>query len=213
MAERQEVTGRRQAARPVGRADGRNARRRVAGGVHDDEGDVAGAQLAAMVGGQVRELQHDRDRLPAEDSGDELVPDHVVIADRGEDHREPVLPRDALDTADDLDGPLARQVLDDELHGLAAFRIHPPARVAGVVEKVFDTSAGRGDTPGRPFSTLDTVESDTDASRAIACSVGREGAAMLPLSRHSRGGRRGAGPVPPYRCASVPLCLRTAVQQ
>ncbi len=161
--EPEQVAGRGQAAVPVRRADRWRVVERLAGRVDDDIGDPARAQLLAHDVGQVGEDRDHAGRPAGEDALDPAAARRPPALHLREHDREVVLPGHALDAADDLEGPLALELVEDDLDqrgaagralrslvpDIADRGLHPAARLGRHVRAaVDDLRDGRDRDPG-----------------------------------------------------------------
>jgi hypothetical protein len=115
VAECQQVLCGSEASGPVGRADRGHIWLRLIGGIDDDEVDAAASQLAFLRWPEVREHEDHADRAAAQDAIDPGVTGAVAVTALGQDQADAGFARDALDAADDLDRPLALELVEDEL--------------------------------------------------------------------------------------------------
>ena len=110
----------------------------------------------------------------------------------GQHHGQVVLPGDRLDAHDDLEGPVALELVEDDLqerrraHGLVRPLHSPCSRMIASTR-----SRVSADTSARPLITLETVGADTPACAAMCAMVVRDAVA-----------RRGSGW---DRCSSLPV--------
>ena len=134
------------AAGPVGGADRGDVRLGLVGGIDDDEVDTAAAQLVLLLRLEVGEHQDHAHRPAAQHAVDPGVPGAVAVAALGQDQADPGLTRDALDAADDLDRPLALELVEHELDHLraAAGRARGAAQVAVAVQQLLDAGPRHG---------------------------------------------------------------------
>ena len=147
VAEAEQVAGGREAARPVGGADGRDARGLLAGGVDDDERDRPGLQLAALGGVEVGQDEDDAARAAGQHVVEPLLAGPVRAAQLGEHDAQALGPGDGLDALDDLHGPAGVELVEDEVEqARSGLRAAPAAAVLVAVDDLLDACAGdRGD--------------------------------------------------------------------
>ena len=107
------------AAGPVGGAHEGNVVRQLDGGIEDHERDASGAQLVALL---LRQLGHGHDAGRAAGEGVvDPVADRVALrAELGQHDAHAVFAGHPLHAADDLDAPHVLQLVEDELHHVAA---------------------------------------------------------------------------------------------
>ena len=115
VAEAEQVPGRGEAAVPVRRADRRRVVERLAGRIDDDERDARACGAGRASSRQVGEHRDDAHRPPGERALDPALAGPAAALHLGQDDGELVAPGDALDAAHDLQGPLALELVEDQL--------------------------------------------------------------------------------------------------
>ena len=157
---------------PVGRADRRDVRRRRVGRVDHDERDARAAQLPDLRAVSVVVTRITPSGVVAGDRRRPAGRPGVAVPDGGHRDRGGVLRAPLLDPAQDLHRPRAVQAREHEVDEPGAACGRCPLRRYWCWTRSCSTRARvDGATSGRPFTTLDTVGSDTPASAAIAASV------------------------------------------
>lgn len=115
VSQRQQVLGGRQGARPVGGADGGHVRGGRARRVDDDQRDAEDPQLLVEHGVQGRGDEDDAVGGPGPQIAHPLTGVARASADRGDHGADPGGVGHLLDPADDLHGPGAVQVVEDQV--------------------------------------------------------------------------------------------------
>ena len=111
----EQVPRRGQAAVPVRRPDRRRVVERFAGRVDDDVRDAPRRELVLHRLAEVGEDGDDAGRPASEDALDPAATRRPPALHLAEDDREVMLAGDALDAADDLERPLALELVEDHL--------------------------------------------------------------------------------------------------
>ena len=146
------MTGRGQAAVPVRRADRRRVVERLAGRVDDHERDVPRPELVAHRLAEVGEDGDHAGRPPSEDALDPAAAGCPPALHLRQDHRQVMPTGDTLHAPDDLQRPLAVELVEDQLEDgrdpliasrpvvavLADGRLDPPARLGRHVGSAVD---------------------------------------------------------------------------
>src|SRR5690606_34692707 len=147
VPETDEVLGGGEAACPVGGADGGRVHGRAAGGVEDDHGHAQVLQLLQNGGGELRDDEDDAVGGAGAQVVEPLLGGGAAAVDRGDDGADTGRVGGVLDAADDLDGPGAVELVEDEVHesGVAAGSSSGTAAlVAAFGQQGLDAFAGLG---------------------------------------------------------------------
>ena len=144
VTELDEVAGGGQSAGPVRRADDGDTLGWFAGGVDDDERDVAGGQHLALGVVQVGQHQDDPEWVAGEQVVEPFPMRPVFTAEFGQHNGRPLARRDLLDPADDLDRPTGVQLVEDEFHQRRPGGPARPPAVAVPFDDTLDPRPGLG---------------------------------------------------------------------
>ena len=150
----EQVPRRGQSAVPVRRPDRRRVVERLAGRVDDDVRDATCRQLRPDRLAQVREDRDHAGRPAGEDPLDPAASRGAPALHLAEDDGEVVLTGHPLDASDDLEGPLALELVEDDLEQR---RPRPGARrplVAVLADRGLDAPARVGRHVGAPVDHL-----------------------------------------------------------
>ena len=160
---------------PVGRADRRRVVERLAGRVDDDERDAARPELGlhrlAEVGEDGDDAESGAGRARPRSSRDPACAGPAARTGRPRGRARAAT---RLDAPDDLERPLALELVEDHLE-----QRRPLGPIAGAARSPCSrmTASTRrrvsGDTSARPLITFDTVGTDTPAASATSAIVGR----------------------------------------
>jgi len=177
VAEFDQVTRRREPARPVRRPDGWDARRRIARRIDDDKRNVPGTELLLVLRCQIGEDQDHTDRPTPENARDPLGAWRVSVTALGEHNAHVVLARDVLESFDDLHRPGAVELVEDHLEEAGLPSLVAATAVSVRLEQVLDPRARDGcniPTPvehlrngGQRYTSLVSDLGESDARRDL----------------------------------------------
>ena len=180
VPETEQVAGRGQSAIPVRRADRRRVVQRLAGRVHDHERDPARPKLVPQCVGEVRKDGDDARRATLQDAFDPTSAGCAATLHLREHDGQVVLSRDALDAADDLERPLALELMEDHLEEWRPTGRPRRPLIAGVADRGLDPATGVGCHVRAPVDDLGHGrDRDTGLFRDLGYRRGSTGASGL----------------------------------